>query len=280
MSAPADARECVVQAGALRLHCVEWNAGGGRPVLLLHGAAAELHSWEPVAERLAARCHVVAVDLRGHGDSDRAADGYRVGGFVDDAVHLLDALGLERVDAVGHSLGARIAIGLAGSRPQRVRRLVLSEGAPELPREAVPVARDILVPRDMPRGFATADDALDYVQRAHPQWRPRFHDLWVAHALRRNWAGKLVAKADPELSWLAGSAGAADTPWLWQMCARITAPALLIRGAQSPFLDAALVQRMRDAMPALSVRELPCGHFAPRELPDEFSDAVAAFLDA
>jgi pimeloyl-ACP methyl ester carboxylesterase len=269
----------VVAVGGLRLHFEQWNPAAPDTVLLLHGVHGDTHSWAPVAERLATRRRVVALDLRGHGDSDWARDGYATRSFVADVAGFSEALRLERLDVVGHSLGGRIAAACAALHPERVRRVVMSDIAPEVSVAGAALAAAIVRRDGMPRGFASAEEALAWAAQAYPSWPAAAHGDWVRDALQRNWAGKLVPRSDPELFWLAGSAGRADTAWLWEMCARIAAPVLLVRALRSPFLDDALVARMRSTVARLEVAAIDCGHFVTRERPEELAGMVAAFLD-
>src|SRR4051812_41926953 len=104
-----------VDLDGLRLHYTDWNPGGDRAVLLLHGLNVQAHTWDPAAAALAAGGRrVVCLDLRGHGESDWSREGYRVTDFAGDVLGLVDALGLDVVDVVGHSLGCRIGIVFAG----------------------------------------------------------------------------------------------------------------------------------------------------------------------
>ncbi len=110
-----------------------FGPAGGRPVLLLHALASSSASWDTVAAELATRGRrTIAVDLRGHGRSS-AATGYAMEDFWPELVALLDHLGCERADVIGHSLGGQVALRLAARRPERVGRLILEE--PALPRE-------------------------------------------------------------------------------------------------------------------------------------------------
>jgi len=113
------------------------DTGTGRPVLLLHGFPDSRFLWRHQIPALAqAGYRVIAPDLRGFGDAPRplAVSSYRRPALAADVLGLLDRLGLEQVDLVGHDWGASLSWGLAGSYPHRIRRLVaLSVGAPMSP---------------------------------------------------------------------------------------------------------------------------------------------------
>jgi pimeloyl-ACP methyl ester carboxylesterase len=266
-------------AAGLRLHYTDWNPSGGRPVLLVHGANVQSHTWDPIADALSETRRVVSVDLRGHGDSDWARDGYWIRSFVADLAAFAAKLDIAPFDYVGHSLGARVGVGYAGAHPDTVRHLVLSDTGPETPREGAKFAQSIVGSTGDVRGFRNRKEALAHYRRLHPEWQPVFHELHVEHQLRENWAGKLVFKSDPDLFWMTGSAGLKEIPWLWEMAARITAPTLVLWGTRSGFFDDELIARMQATIPNMEVARTDTGHYIPREAPDEFVRLVRDFLD-
>lgn len=112
----------------LQLHYREWP-GGGRPLLLLHGLASTCHIWDLVAPQLAAAGHrVVALDQRGHGQSDKPDDGYDFATIVADDLAAIESLELTRPVVIGHSWGGNVAVELAAARPEAVSGLVLIDG--------------------------------------------------------------------------------------------------------------------------------------------------------
>lgn len=102
-------------------------------MVLQHGMRDHAWSWAWVADSLADRFHVIAPDLRGHGDSDWSPDGhYGLSAFVMDLAQVVDLCGLREFDLIGHSLGGQIALRYAASYPERVRSMIIIEGI-ELP---------------------------------------------------------------------------------------------------------------------------------------------------
>ena len=110
----------------VRLRATRWP-GAGVPVLLLHGLASSRRFWDLVVRGLAG-LPVVALDQRGHGDSERPAGPYDGAAIARDALTVLDALGLSRVVVVGHSWGAGTALRLAATAPERVLAVVAVDG--------------------------------------------------------------------------------------------------------------------------------------------------------
>jgi pimeloyl-ACP methyl ester carboxylesterase len=117
-------------APGLSLRVREWP-GAGSPIVLVHGLASNSRIWDDVAPRLAERHHVVALDQRGHGLSDRPAEA--TGGFtfekvVGDLLGLMAILKLDRPVLVGHSWGGNVVLQCAATHPDRVGGLVLVDG--------------------------------------------------------------------------------------------------------------------------------------------------------
>lgn len=114
---------------AAGLHTNYHDLGSGKPVLLIHGSGPGVSAWANwrlVMPELAKRSRVIAPDMAGFGYSERPEDAqYSMDRWVDQAVGLLDALGIEQTDLVGNSFGGALALALAIRHPKRVRRLVL-----------------------------------------------------------------------------------------------------------------------------------------------------------
>ena len=124
---PPDSYISLLDRGGLRLHYLDWG-GGGPPVLLLHGLSSSAHIWDLMAPLLADRFHVVAVDQRSHGLSDRPEDGYDFANTTADIAALIRELGLEQPVVAGHSWGANVALQLAHDYPELVQGIVLVDG--------------------------------------------------------------------------------------------------------------------------------------------------------
>src|SRR5262249_22092302 len=115
---------------------LEWGGPASAGVLLLHGGAAHAHWFDAVASSLAEGRHVVALDQRGHGESDWArTPAYATQDFATDVIAVLDGLSWSTAVLVGHSMGGHNAIGTAAWYPGRVRGLVIVDSRPSIPAE-------------------------------------------------------------------------------------------------------------------------------------------------
>src|ERR1700736_1718898 len=132
----------------LRLHYVDWGNPAAPPLLLLHGGRDHCRNWDWVASELCRDWHILAPDLRGHGDSQWSPDGnYSTAAYVYDLAQLIHQQELAPVTILAHSLGGNIAIRYAGIYPHRVRKLIAIEGLGPSPKEIAKQAQRTIVER-------------------------------------------------------------------------------------------------------------------------------------
>lgn len=113
----------------LKLHYVDWGNPDAPPLLLIHGGRDHSRAWDWVADRLCKDWHVIAPDLRGHGESSWSPEGnYSMAAFTYDLAQLLHHLDMDKVNIVAHSLGGAISLRYTGLFPESVRKLVVIEG--------------------------------------------------------------------------------------------------------------------------------------------------------
>ncbi|MBB6284767.1 alpha/beta fold hydrolase [Geobacillus subterraneus] len=116
-----------IKINGIDLHLVDFG-GKGETIICIHGLTANSRYWDSVAERLIDSYRVLAIDLRGRGDSMKPASGYNIRQHTEDILQVLDFLELEKVIYMGHSLGALIGVSFAATYPQRLSRLILVDG--------------------------------------------------------------------------------------------------------------------------------------------------------
>src|SRR6184192_1629300 len=165
----------------LRLHYVDWGNPTKSPLVMLHGGRDHCRNWDWAAEALRDEWHILAPDLRGHGDSQWSADGsYTLAGYIYDLAQLIHQQRLAPVTIVAHSLGGNIAIRYTGIYPETVSKLVAIEGLGLSPRQmerrsAVPIAERMqkwvaeqrALSGRLPRRYASIEDALKRMQEAN-----------------------------------------------------------------------------------------------------------------
>lgn len=253
----------------LRFHTLDWGTAGLPPVVLLHGGAQTGHSFDEVSPALARRHHVVALDQRGHGDTDWAPR-YDRDAFVGDVGALLDHLGWQSAALVGMSLGGLNAIAFAAAQPDRVTALVVVDVVPTVAQAGKEAIGKQLAVRD----FASFDEAVAMAHAFNPRRTLENIRERLGHAMREGADGRWAYKFDPGIG-----AGAGDIESLWTAVRRLRCPTLLIRGADSPILAPEAAERFQREVPGSRFAEVAnAGHSVMGDNPPGFLAAVEPFL--
>lgn len=116
-----------VTVDGLSFHYRDWG-GSGQPIVLLHGLASTCHIWDMVAPMLAQDHAVIAVDQRGHGETDKPDEGYDIATVTQDALGLIEQLGVDKPIVIGHSWGGSVALNMAVEAPESVKGLTWVDG--------------------------------------------------------------------------------------------------------------------------------------------------------
>lgn len=269
-------------AGAgLTLTASCFGDSGASPVLLLHGGGQTRRAWKGTGQALAdGGWYALSVDLRGHGESDWAADGnYRIDAFADDVRAL--AWGFdEPVVLVGASLGGLASLIAAGDGAGlSVRGLILVDVAHRAP--VAGVDRIIRFMRAAPEGFGSLEEAADAVARYLPHRpRPGPEALSGLRANLRERDGRLVWHWDPRLlDVLPGDGLAAPSERLLSAAQRIQAPIMLVRGASSDVVSEDIAKEFVEAVPGAELAQVEgARHMIAGDQNDPFLVAVGPFL--
>lgn len=269
-------------AGGLRLSGERWAGGGGeRPtVVLLHGGGQTRHSWGRTAARLAtAGLTAVALDARGHGDSewDRDRD-YSLDAFAADLVTYLETLAGPAV-LVGASLGGITALIVAGERPELVAGLVLVDVVIEIEPRGVDRIRDFMTAN--PDGFATLDEVADAIAAYNPlRKRPTKLD-GLRKNVRQGADGRWRWHWDPAFMRIGDEPQRQiEPPRLERAAANVEAPTLIVRGAHSDVVSDAGLADMLRRIPGAEVADVAAaGHMVAGDDNDVFASALEGFLE-
>ena len=267
-SEPRSERFVAESSPRVELHCLGWGDPEAPRVVLLHGGGANGHWWDHIAPALADAFHLVALDFRGHGDSDHPEE-RRVGAFSDDLEALLRHLGPEPVALVGHSMGGGIAIDHA-ARHADVRGVVavdVSRGAGRRSRRAARLALALK------RSYDSREEAIARYRflpgSSHADEALRVHI--ASHSVREEEDGRFGFKFDPV--WFGLPAKPAPD------LGRIACPVLLLRGEESPMLTAEGAEEMIGELRDGRVEAVAsAGHHVHLDQPQAFLDVVRPFL--
>lgn len=274
----------------LKLHYVDWGNAAAPPLLLVHGGRDHCRSWDWVAEKLATRYHVIAPDLRGHGDSAWSPDGnYDMDAFVYDLAQLIHQLDLAPLTIVAHSMGGNVALRYTGLYPDNVRKLVAIEGLGPSPRmlaerEATPFAERFRkwiedkrqAAGRIPKRYATLDDALARMMAENSYLTPDQARHLTIHGINRNEDGSWSWKFDNYLNiWSVFDVPHADIEALWSA---ITCPTLLLYGANSWASNPEKDGRLAHFRTAKVIEFENAGHWLHHDQFDRFMSTLEDFL--
>jgi pimeloyl-ACP methyl ester carboxylesterase len=259
------------RAGA-HLSCRDFG-GSGMPLLLLHGLAGHAGEWSATAERLASGYHVVALDQRGHGDSERVPGDVSREAFVADVAAVIDTLGLGSVVLVGQSMGANTAMLVAAEHPALVRALVVAEGSP-----------------DGPQGYVPRPDVAVRIENWLARWPVPFADVGAAHAFFRDegleptaWAAGLRPRGDGlwpafEPRVIVECIAELASRGYWQQWRAIQCPTLIVFGQHGYYTPEHANELAAQNPHAIHMTIPDAGHDVHLDAPDSWAEALQAFL--
>ena len=261
-------RFCPDSLQGIHLRVLHWGDPAARKLILLHGGGANAGWWSHIAPTLASRFHVLALDFRGHGESDYP-DELEIGAFNADLEALIAHLGEPDVSLVGHSMGGHVALDHA-CRHRSIRSLALLDIMRGAGRRSRRAARLALALR---RSYATREEAVRRF-RFVPEARHADESLRAsiaAGSLRREPDGRFSYAFDPR--WF--SVPSRPRPELRD----VQCPTLLVRGCESALLTdegaAEIAAELRD----VEICEIPqAGHQVQIDQPQRVLDALMRFL--
>ena len=255
----------------LRLHYLDWG-GSGAPLVLVHGLDRHAHTFDHIAPHFASRYRVIAVDMRGHGESSWDPEArYLVEDYVRDMEGLADQLKLRDIVIWGNSTGGRVAQVYAALHPDRVTHMISEDVGPERPRQ---IADNYTrrVAEEQP-GWASEADVMAQVRKANPGMPDANVATYVRYGTKRRDDGRIVWKRDPNVA-----RGFVVTD-LWPVVSKITVPALYIIGGRSTIVPAGTQAKLKATLPRVRIETIPeTGHYPSEEKPADVLAIVDSFL--
>jgi pimeloyl-ACP methyl ester carboxylesterase len=273
----------------LRLHYVDWGNADKPPLLLLHGGRDHCRNWDWTAEALRDQWHIIAPDLRGHGDSQWSPDGsYTMAGYLYDLAQLIHQQGLAPVTVIAHSLGGNIALRYSGIYPESVARLVAIEGLgptrmlAELAGKTIDQRMDEWIQEQralagrLPRRYRSIEEAFRRMQEENPHLTAGQARHLTAQGVNQNEDGTYSWKFDNYVrAWPPYDMSRRDVAYLWS---RIACPTLLLYGKESKSGNPAEDGRVEPFHHAKVVGIDGAGHWLHHDRLDEFLRIVREFL--
>lgn len=272
-------------AHGLELHLLEWSTEGV-PLVLLHGLGNEAHLWDDFVPSVAPHYRVLALDQRGHGDSDWDPEArYDAESMTDDLEAVLDALEIDRFVLIGFSMGGRVSMTFAGRHPERLAGLVIADIGPEVDARGVLRISGEMAERPAPV-FANVQEYAAMLSLNYPAGQPHAIKRMAEFGLRERKDGLFELKMDPKLraerptDEASRAKEEAFIQQQWDALAKIPCATLVVRGAASDILSPEIADKMVDeVLPNGRLAIVPqAAHSIMTDNPKGFEEAVCGFV--
>ena len=262
-----------VDVNGLRIHYLEWGSADKPPLIMLHGIGRIAHTFDHIAPHFATRYHVMAVDMRGHGDSSWDPKGaYLVEDYVKDIEGLAQQLRLRNIVIWGNSTGGRVAQVFAGLHPDLVSAVISEDVGPERPREIADGMTARLKQEDE-KGWASEDELLAQQKAGSPRTGEDILQAYVHFGSKKRPDGRVIWKRDPAIG-----NGFVPTE-LWRFVRQIKSPIIYVLGGRSTIVPSQTQEELRKTLPQAQIFTIPgVGHYPSEEKPSEFLAVVDKFL--
>ncbi|WP_119420925.1 alpha/beta fold hydrolase [Desertibaculum subflavum] len=276
----------------LRLHYVDWGNPSAPPLLLVHGGRDHCRNWDWVATALRHEWHIIAPDLRGHGDSQWSPDGnYGMSGYIYDLAQLIHQQKLAPVTILAHSLGGNISLRYAGIYPENVKKLISIEGLGPSPKLIAERQKKTIDQRmqewideqrglsgRLPRRYASIEEAFKRMQGENKHLSPEQARHLTVQGVNQNEDGTYSWKFDNYVrAWPPYDMTQAEMEHLWS---RITCPTLMVYGKESWASNPQEDGRIKNFRNAEVVSFERAGHWVHHDRLDDFLAKARAFLAA
>jgi len=270
-----------MSVNGLDLHYLDWGNVGAPPVVCVHGYTSSAEPFNALARHFHDRFHIVAPDVRGHGESAWSPDGaYQYRDQVADLAGLVDQLGLARFTLIGTSMGGIIAMAFAAAHAARLVGLVINDIGPDVEEGSQRITQMV---GGRPDEFATLEDAMAYRREISPVTasRPMSDQREVAlGVLRQRADGRWVWKMDPAYIRQRVQHGAPPRPALWPVLKSLPCPTLVVWGTESDVLLEAQARRMVGVLPRGELVKVAGVAHAPTLVEPVVLAALERFLSA
>ncbi len=277
MAKTAEPKEKYLSVNGIRLHYLDWGNCRLQPILLLHGFMAHAHVWDEFAQTFRAQYHIIALDQRGHGESQWCEDGaYSISDHFSDLVCFVKILGLKDLILIGHSMGGRNALFYTACGTNRVKQLILVDTRPWNDPESSKALKNLL--SHIPLQAGSVEEVVKKVRTLSPYFSKEICYHIVTHGFKQMPNGKWVPKFDVRMirqleKW------DYNTENLWPFLQNVMCRSLVIRGEGSSFLSKKVAQKICRFIPNAQLGEIPeSSHFPAQENPNIFNKVISDFL--
>ena len=262
----------------LKLHFLDWGDKSKPVCILLHGFAQTAHSWDFISLGLSSNYRVIALDQRGHGDSDWDNNkNYSTPYFVKDIKNLIKFLNIDKFDLIGLSMGGKNSYYYATENQDKINKLIIVDTGPETIKKG----------KSSIRNFVQMDDQLDSIEdfvtriKKYNPHRTEEHIRGnILNNIKQLESGKWTWKYDSFLRTGFNVRQRNDNPnEAWEVLKKIYTPTMIVKGGKSDILSSETLDKMTDVMDnAIAKTVEDAGHLVPGDNPIEFTKLAINFL--
>ena len=262
-----------VTVNGLRIHYLDWGSEGKPPLIMLHGIGRVAHTFDHIAPHFVSNYHVMAVDMRGHGDSDWDPKGaYLVEDYTKDIEGMAVQLHLRNITIWGNSTGGRVAQVFAGLHPELVSAVISEDVGPERPTQVAESVTRQLKQEDA-KGWASEDELLAQLKSSNSRTPEDILRSYAHYGSKRRPDGRVIWKRDPAIG-----NGFVPTE-LWRFVRQIKSPIIYVVGGRSTIVPASTQEELKKALPQAQIVTIPgVGHYPSEENTQAYLAIVDKFL--
>ena len=264
-----------VTVNGLRIHYLDWGNETKPPMIMLHGIGRVAHTFDHIAPHFAPSYHVMAVDMRGHGDSDWDPKGaYLVEDYTKDIEGLAVQLRLRNITIWGNSTGGRVAQVFAGLHPELVSAVISEDVGPERPTQVAESVTRQLKQEDE-KGWSSEDDLLAQLKTSNSRTPEEILRAYAHYGSKKRADGRVIWKRDPAIG-----NGFVPTE-LWRFVRQIKSPIIYVVSGRSTIVPAATQEALKKALPQAQIVTIPgVGHYPSEENSSAYLAIVDKFLSS
>jgi len=272
---PSQPADRFIDVQGLRIHYLDWGSADKPPMIMLHGIGRVAHTFDHIAPHFASKYHVMAVDMRGHGDSSWDPKGeYLVEDYVKDIEGMAEQLRLQNIVIWGNSTGGRVAQVFAALHPERTAAVISEDVGPERPTQVADSVSKQLKQEDE-TGWASEEALLAQLKTSNARTPEEILRAYAHYGSTKRADGRIIWKRDPAIA-----NGFVPTE-LWRFVRQIKAPIIYVVGGRSTIVPAATQDELKKTLPQAQVVTIAgTGHYPSEENAPEFLSMVDRFLNS
>lgn len=270
-------KEQHIDLNGRRFHYLDWGNNEEQSLFLLHGFMGHAHVWDDFALIFRKDYHVIALDQRGHGESQWSKEAaYTIYDYFLNISSFVETLQMGQFILMGHSMGGRNALFYAACSPQKVEKLILVDARPRNnPKGSEELRRHLIHLSLMANSF---DEVGKAIQTLYPCLSEEICQQIARYGYKKGQDGKYVLKCDARMG-LDSERSGYIVEDLWPFLKNVNSPTLIIRGKDSPFLSLEEARKMCHLIPKAELKEIPqATHMPLQENFRVFVGVVSQFL--